>query len=435
MKGRIFWLVSLFIACHRIIPEWEGTAPVFQGSVELQQPAVIQTRDGEWCVVFASGTKSQQTEGVLLLTRATGLHGPWSSPDTIAQVTLLCRNPRMSQMKDGLIQIVFEMGHMQDGQWMSDRLALIRSYDYGRSFSVPRPVSSSGKTGGVPLQGLVEVSHDHWIFPVLFENEKQISTGLALTEDGGETWTFSFPSVFELPIETVQLIWNSASGLIALMQMKNRDQLYYSVSRDTGKTWLDSWPINIYGSHPTLTRKTDGTLVCFYKDKTPPGFSMMRSYDHGRTFEAETALRQTVTMEKPWISFIEPDKVAMFYTGSGGIFVHSQFIETLKSPGGVSLSGDSARVIIRWNSTPLAAYYRIFRSESKNDSVWTDRTVIASVPDTKYEDLHVRDDRIYAYSVSAIASYGPEIEARTGRGSMSKTVQIDMRKYRKTGEP
>ena len=435
MKRRILCVVSLFIACHRIIPVWEGTAPVFRGSAETQQPAVIHTKDGEWCLVFTSETESPQSEGALLLTHATELQGPWSFPDTIAQVTLQCRNPRMSQMKDGLILIVFELGTMHDGHWQPDGLALIRSYDYGRRFSVPRPVSPGGQRAGVPLQGLVEVSHDHWIFPVFSDNGKQMSTALGLTEDGGETWTFGFPSVFELPVEAMQLMWDSATGLIAFMQMKDRNQIYYTVSRDTGKTWLEPWPINIYGSHPILTRKRDGTLICFYNDRTPPGFSMMRSYDLGRTFESEIPLRLSSAPEAPWISFNEPDQVALFYTASGGIFVCTEFIETIKPPGGVSLSSDSTKVTVRWNSTPLAAYYRIFRSESMNDSVWTDRSVIASVSTTRYEDLHVKDDRVYEYAISAIASYGPEIDAGAGRGPVSKTVRIDMRKYGKTGEP
>ena len=68
-------MVSLFIACHRIIPVWEGTAPVFRGSAETQQPAVIHTKDGEWCLVFTSETESPQSEGALLLTHATELQG------------------------------------------------------------------------------------------------------------------------------------------------------------------------------------------------------------------------------------------------------------------------------------------------------------------------------------------------------------------------
>ena len=435
MKRQIIWLSLLLISCHRIVPVWEGTASVFLGSVETKQPAVMQSRDGEWCVVFVSKTEPTQSEGVLLLTRAPELHGPWASPEPIAHLTLECRNPRMSQMKDGLIQIVFELGRLHGTLWQPDGLALIQSYDYGRRFSVPRPIALKELKAGIPAQGLVEISHDYWILPVLFDNENQTGAGLISTRDGGETWTFSLPSVFDLPLEALQLMWDPDSGLIACMQVQNRNQIYYTASRDTGQTWLEPFPVNIYGKDPILTRKKDGTLICFYDDPTPPGFSMMSSFDLGRTFEKEIHLYPPDSTGKPWISWVEPNQIALFYTAAEGIFVRSRFIEILNAPGGVTVSSDSMKVTVRWNSTPLAAYYQVFRSESLNDSVWTERSMIASVSATQYEDRQVQNSRIYAYVVSAIASCGPEVDLLTGEGPMSKTVKVDMRKYHLTGEP
>jgi hypothetical protein len=425
----------LLISCHRIVPVWEGTASVFLGSVEKQQPAVIQSADGEWFVVFTSITDPLQSEGVLLLTRAPELQGPWTSPQPIAHLTLECRNPRMSQMKDGLIQIVFELGRMQDTGWQSDGLALIQSYDYGRRFSVPRPIPLNEMKTGIPAQGLTEISHDYWILPVLFREENQPGAGLASTRDGGETWTFQVPSAFSMPVEVLQLMWDPDSGLMACMQIQDCDQIYYTASGDTGHSWLDPFPVDIYGNDPILTRKTDGTLICFYNDRTPPGFSMMSSFDQGRTYEQEIHLIPSDLKGKPWISWIEPNQIALFYTDVEGIFIRSRIIDTVKAPGGVSVSNDSVKVILRWNPDPLAAYYQIFRSESLNDSVWTEPFRIASVSAIQYEDRHVQNNRIYAYTVSAIAVYGPEVDGRMSEGSISKTVRVDMRKYHQTGEP
>jgi hypothetical protein len=69
--------------------------------------------------------------------------------------------------------------------------------------------------------------------------------------------------------------------------------VYFTSSKDGGKTWSDLWSLGKIGSPPHLLLRRDGSIVVTYGRRSAPfGIRAVVSYDGCRTFSEEFILSE-----------------------------------------------------------------------------------------------------------------------------------------------
>jgi hypothetical protein len=391
----------------------------------------VQLKDGEWLVVFPSVTGSPEG-GSVMLTRAGQIQGPWSGPEPVVQMTTLCRNATITQMNSGLIQMVFETGIDSDEYWNRRGTVLVQSYDYGQKFTVPRIIQTPDSLNWGHAGPIVEYGENQSLLPVLFTSDSMTCPGILRSDDLGESWSKIYPVTRESNVTQWHMSrWNHE--LLAVLELKNESMLFTASSSDTGKTWTALQRINIYGKSPVAVQTADGTVLCFYEDQTPPGISLMSSYDRGLTFENELSGIFPGLLQQPAVTQTDQGPLVLLGLTEQGIVARLQNLDKPAVPGSLSVTEDSSGVVLRWKPVKSAAYYHIYRSESLQDSVFGDKVRIASVNGNQFLDHSMDKDRSYAYEITAVAGFGPVLQNQRGESSPSDPV-LYMNTTEKTGE-
>ncbi|MBN2104968.1 exo-alpha-sialidase [bacterium] len=425
MKIRTLILLSLILlwtGCEKVRNwPWETrTITLHEGYTDLQTPGIVHTREGEWLVVFSAKTDTPNTEGLILLIRSDHLQGVWSKPDTIARTSNFCRNPKIAQMKSGMLWVQFEIGHIsRDHHWNELGNAYVQSYDYGQRFSIPRLIRVPESQSWESIQTLIESETGQWILPVLeIDSLEQKSPGFITSDDEGKTWS-SIKRIFTAEsgenIHDFSLVMLSDQTRLVLMEIEGEDQIYQIYSKDRGRNWTCPVPINIYGNRPCAVQSKSGAVYCWYRDQWPPGTSIMRSFDFGRTFEQKKRLDLPEKSSFPVIVEYKNEQMLMLYTNSRGIYARIYLSDKISAPSGLSASADSSSVTLRWNPVEQAGYYRIFRGLN-HDSLNSEIPFYDICTKTCYRDSMVQSDMIYTYQVTAIQGIG---KLFSGTGSES----------------
>ncbi|MFC1568667.1 exo-alpha-sialidase [bacterium] len=404
-------IMALVFACEKTVrwPWKSQNITVFSGPIEIQTPSVIQTQDGEWLAVFSSQTENSDVEGLILMIRSKQLQGPWSEPDTIAQTANLCQNPQMTQLKNGMIWVQFELGNItENNAWNRLGTAYTRSYDYGQRFSVPRMIYVPEVQSWHGVHAIIE-TFGLWLLPMLYENpDSYDKPGLIFSHDEGETWSkviSILPEDSKLKIINFSMEKVNDQKLLILMELNYKDLLIQSYSRNRGMNWTEPKFTNIYGSQPAILQSLTGTVYCLYQDDYPEGASLMRSFDFGRTFEQETNIKLPSQSSFPCMLELETNQMVFFYTTNQGIFAKTQSMDQFTRPTGFSASADSFGVTLRWNPVKQASYYRIYRCLGA-DSLRDDMRFYDITTESSYQDSLIKSNTTYSYQITAVQGIG-----------------------------
>ncbi len=402
----------------------------------LSQPDAIRLQSDNLMLVFRINKNPSTSDGKICVSRSKNQGASWSKPDTIIQTTVDCRMPKITQLKDGLILVHTTL--YRHKQKEPAGCFVVRSFDRGLTFSVPRLVPLFGFEGMAASGSIIELSDGYLLLPVYVYKTGQGSSILVLVSaDRGENWETSHVIVgtndeglhFRNPV----LVQSSDGNIFCMMETDQKDGfLYYSVSNDKGKFWSPVQRSSIYGWNHHLTLNSEGTLVCIYNDVSPEGISCSRSYDCGATWEQEMSITdRLVEPMRPSLFQIRKNRMAVcsvenekdLWTIRASVFQMGR----PSKPRGFSASIQGKKAVhLRWNRVEGASYYLLYRGTTPEFVPEYGRSgnVIATPRFPKVYDTQVDSGRTYYYRVSAVCGRGKLIENTGNQGEISDLLTV-----------
>jgi len=438
-------------ACTRIDDLRYGeirSAVLYTSQRASSNPGAVRLKTGEITVVFREASETSSPDGCLLRITSENNGKTWSPPDTIASTAWDCRDPSITQLRDGLIYVNFHQSRPDPRRAGIPSIGCftVRSFDNGKTFTSPRMVPLEGFRWTATSDAILELQDGTLLFPAYGSRDGDVSVAFTvISHNGGETWE-DVRVIAQDPEERLgylkpALIRLPDGRILCLLETDDPEGfLYTCMSEDGGETWSSLEKSGIVGKAPDLLITRKGMLLCVFQDFWPEGISCARSYDWGQTWEKEIALIAMKSADpSPCIVGLE-DRLLAAYTREnpnehggatdiGGTFFK---VDRPATPGGFMVSYQHGEgVHLRWNAEVQAAYYMIYR-----DTVEAFEPLpgypfggngLASSVVTWYTDVQVDTGRTYYYRVSAVAGTGKLLPGTGNESVLTDVVGVDIR--------
>ena len=242
MRILIAWLITcifLSLSCTRIDKLELGKVRqinFIESKSPISQPDAIRLQSDDLMVVFRMNENPLSLDGKILVSKSKNQGRSWSEPGTIIQTTMDCRRPKITQLKDGLILVLTTLYRHQKGEPAG--CFIVRSFDRGLTFTVPRFIPLLGFDGMAASGSIVELSDGYILLPVnVYKNGQGSSVLVLVSQDRGENWDTSHVIVednnqgshFRNPV----LVQSNSGDILCMMETGYEDGfLYYSVSKN-----------------------------------------------------------------------------------------------------------------------------------------------------------------------------------------------------------
>ena len=436
---------------HRIIMTSSG---------EVSSPDLVRLHSGEMLLVVRESPAGQDENGMLVCRRSTDNGNHWTSADTIVRSLWDCHDPSVVQLRDGLVIVNFHQIRRGETEGRSYRIGCftVRSFDNGRTFTAPRMVRMVDWDWTATSDAILELNDGTLLMPLYGEIDGRVRSAVIISHDGGETWEdvsliggegessvedsieASIKDKIEYSDPSFALLQDGRIGCM-LTTRGLEGYLAWSVSEDGGQSWPDPQNAHIHGSRADLHRTEDGILVCAFRDQTPTGVSMVRSYDGGISWVQEQLLSGGLSDGTgPRLASSNAFLFAVydgFQESADGdrrstAVIAAQFrIERLSPPQGFSGSMRRGAVDLRWNAVPGAAYYIVYRDsdpdfEMQGSDIDSAERIVTSV-DPFYTDVLPDAGQTVYYRVTAVADRGKLLKGNGNESEPSSYLEIRLR--------
>ena len=231
-------VLLVLVACEQIdtlrFGEMRQMA-VYESATHAAFPSVVRLGSGELLSVFREGRDPIFPDGVILLCRSKDGGLTWTPPDTIVSSSWDCRDPSITQLKDGLILVNFTQSRYDERGPVG--CFTVRSFDHGKTFTAPRMVRLGDLDRAATSDAVLELKDGTLVMPVYGSRDGEGSSAWAvISQDGGETWpeavliaggsedrlNFYEPALVRLPDER----------LLCMLKTDDGGFLYQTVSED-----------------------------------------------------------------------------------------------------------------------------------------------------------------------------------------------------------
>ncbi len=437
------FFVILFAGCGKIEKlyriDMEEEVTVAESENNILHPDFIRLKDGTLLVVFTEQKSDVPGSWILMCRSRSGVAG-WSKPGTVIESGWMCYNPVVTQLKDGLIIIVFNQSRLdyKTGKEIPEGIFIVQSFDNGKTFTAPRMIPAGEKSSLNVSGGIMESDNGDLLVGVYNPSGREKSyVGVIISVDRGETWDrmdiFSEDNKQGLFLINPSIIRIENGNLICLMQDRApQGFIYESISKDGGRTWSLPFRTCIEGSFPGITESSTGSLVAVFKDMWPDGITIVRSYNNGITWEDEETVKgATGSCSNPVIKSFDDKLYIAFSQRAGqqdsksriGIIICKDNLP--KSPAGLSASVNKNKHIhLRWNEMGSADYYVVYRDTVDAFDSELLKKKIATVSEPCYVDCSVKLGQSYFYAVTQVIGRGRLISGTGMESRASKVVKI-----------
>jgi len=437
-KGVLIFLLSALIMFHCSKVENYFSGQKHDITIKKSEQPVINITgtafDSGRLMVFYND--SADSEKSFLYQESTNKGFSWSKPENVFKNKEEIRNPFVTKLSDQSLILVFN--EMSDNLNSYGSFYLVRSYDYGKTFTVPRMIAVSEYNELTITSGIVQMGKSRLFLPVKAKDkEKQECNLLLFSPDKGRTWEKVFNITSDLNSDqfSIPVVINLKNGFLNCLLEHENGYIYSTFSDDTGRTWTKPERTNIYGKAVSPLLSDNGNLICLYEDQTPEGISMMKSYDLGKTWEVETqCIQGNNIVINPYFLSIDSSNALILYSRSNLMSDKGKTqwqiqcklfkIEWIKQPKAVAASSHSNGIRLRWNKVNNASYYIVYRS-SLPDSISGPEYRIARTKLNNYVDKTVTNSGKYYYSVSAVEGYGKLISDTGNESDLSDPVIVE----------
>ncbi len=403
---------------------------VYKTSDSITAPAVLSLQSGNQLLAFGVDHYEESGGGSVLIMRRDKKQSGWDDPDTVIQTSWYPDQPYLLQQKDKLI--LMHMTLYQNPAH-SAGCFLVYSYDYGRTFTVPRKISIEGS---VAIGPMLQLKSGKLLFPIrMLENDSLVQYQLYTSTDRGETW---ISQVFNVPkhIQLTKIILQQLTDerLICLCEASDTTLVLQAWSSDDGSTWTDPERAQIIGNDIHLC-EYNGTLMTVYNDEWPEGISRLMSYDYGLSWEKETSiLNQNAFCEGVVVMITDNNKLNIFQLhqewNERQIYQKIQPLPLPEKPKGLSASVQKSNAVrLRWNSVPETNYYTLYRSrgDSLPDNPNNEFLIATSIQNA-YLDTTIRDTLDYYYGIKSICGSGLLMENTGSQSELSQMIKVNVNK-------
>ena len=255
----------------------------------LAFPDVCLVNDGSLLVTYREAIDHWNPPSRIMVARCPN---PMESlefepPQVVCETDLDDRDPSLTQLPDGCLLISFvryqkektgividpdtgkQLEGIPDCYQPDTPLAIVRSFDEGRSWEAPQDIAIKDPPDGLGKRmattaAMVVLSSGELLMPI----HTYRGSFLIRSSDGGFTWREVTPiAVADAPIFEEPTITVLHDGqLLAFLRADNRGDgyLYQAVSSDEGRTWTQPEQLNLWGLPAHVLQLTDGRIVATY---------------------------------------------------------------------------------------------------------------------------------------------------------------------------
>jgi predicted neuraminidase len=278
-----------FPASAEIVEELVFENPPF---ASCHASTIAETSSGKLlCAYFAGTEEGAKDVGIWLSTRTTK---GWGAPRLIAEDSAVpCWNPVLFTAPSGEILLFYKVGP-RPSSWSG---AIKRSHDEGHHWT-KEELLPAGVLGPVKNKPLL-LKDGTLLCGSSIETWRRWGCWIDLTKDGGKTWTKSSPinlkgDVFGIIQPT--LFWGPSGKVCLLARSYDTGTICSAVSEDEGRTWTGAVPIDLPNPNAAIdaVRLEEGPIVLVYNsstERTPLNLAI--SKDGGVKWEPSLVLEDT----------------------------------------------------------------------------------------------------------------------------------------------
>ncbi len=401
---------------------------ILKQEAALSAPALILLHNQNLLLAYSV---QDSTAGEIKFMSSDNKGNTWKLSETSIKTAWHSSRPHLCQINDNLILLHFTMFHSDSQQPAG--CFLVYSYDYGRTFTVPRKISTDILYPCETAGDMLELQNGKLLIPVLVHrDENLVEPGLLSSTDRGETWKYSsFFRHMDMAFMSPSLVLLNNGDILCQLESENHRMLFQTLSQDGGETWHEPVPVQIYGDASEIFMLPSGILLSVYQDETPPGMSVITSFNSGKTWQDEMPLHSQNTYRG--LSGVLLEDNLLYFAGqfqadnySYYEIFHYQPL-SVDAPKGFSAAAQDSLIKLRWNAIPEAHYYQIFKSI--NDSLVSPepQLLIASTSENMVTDRQIRSGETYFYGIRAVYGEGPLVENSGGQSPLSQIIHIQIK--------
>lgn len=394
-------------------------------------PSLIQLHTDD---LLLSYSENDSLAGHIYFMTSSNQGRSWKNSETVIHTNWYCDPVHLLQIKDHLILLHFSMFRSDD--LGSAGVFLVYSYDYGKSFTVPRKISTDVLFPCKDAGNMLELDHGKLLLPVTVQRDSNLQElGILSSIDRGETWEYNpFFNHMNIAFQSPSWVQLENGHLLCQLESEDHEIVFQTLSDDGGQTWSDPVPTQIYGKSAELLSSKNGTLFSVYQDNSPEGISLLYSYNRGRIWQNETAIYSVknhsglvaIEMKNSQLYFLTRNKIDSVFQ-----ICHFSFQPLIpESPSGFSAAKQEKKIKLRWNPIADAHYYLVYKSVKDSLKFADKNLIVGSASQNSFVDTDIRENEDYFYGVQAIYGQGPSVGTACGQSTLSKIIHIQ----RKTEE-
>lgn len=303
-------------------------------------PDVCLTEDGELLCVFYAGyghvafpNDDLPRGGRVCMVRSTDYGRSWSEPEIVVDTPIDDRDPSIAQLRDGDL-VVSYMSYVKERR-PTHEVFLVRSSDDGETWSEPQRIELPFGGAQAVSEPVTELEDGTLLLPIYgtrLEGERKHPCGVARSTDGGDTWEVTVieqpgpEPLYEPSIEPLP------DGRIYMLI---RPTMHWSQSTDGGVSWAEPQKLGIQGEAPYLLLTSEGVLLTGFRHRPTRSTSIAWSTDLGETWEGPKLIDRVIGGYPSFAELPDGRVLMVYYTEGSGSDIRQVYLDVSQEGVGV----------------------------------------------------------------------------------------------------
>jgi hypothetical protein len=294
-------------------------------------PDIARLSDGRLMCAFYEGythisspTTTYPTGGRVMYATSSDEGVTWSSAGLLYDTPLDDRDPSLMQLPDGrLFSTYFTYANGGIGTY------LVQSTDTGKTWSTPQRIAPSPYYVSSPIR---QLSTGRLVAPLYFETGGAAHGAVALSDDGGATWTspIDIPNASGTYLDAETDVIELKNGNLWAVERSSSLAARFSVSIDKGESWSDSESLGFVAHSPYLLRtKYDNVILLGYRgyDISGNGYTALRfSLDECNTWSDPITIDSCIGAYPSMVNLNDGSVLVTYYEEGSGSNIRDRII-------------------------------------------------------------------------------------------------------------
>lgn len=398
---------------------------IIENKIDFSMPSLIKLHTDD---LLLSYSVNDSTAGRIQFKTSNHQGQAWKESKAVINTTWPCGPTHLIQIKDHLILLHFTLYRAEISG--SAGIFLVYSYDYGKSFTVPRKISTDILFPCHDSGNMLELQNGKLLIPVSVQRDSALQElGMLSSDDRGETWKYHpFFQHMNIAFENPSWIQLNNGRILCQLESKDHSMIYQTLSEDQGATWSDPVPTQIYGQSAELFLNESGAIFSVFQDDTPSGISCLTSFDFGQSWQNECS----VYFEKNYLGLTGVEcKANAFRLIAKYSYEDKYLLKQIpfnlivpRAPKGFSADVKEETIQLRWNKISEAHYYLVYKSVKDSLKAPEARLIVGSTSENSFVDKDMRHGEEYFYGIQSVYGKGPLVETAGGLSALSEIIHI-----------